>query len=140
MLSDSRYRSLLKLDNHRIHHQRQSVRALRQATELFEHINRVLLFIDTHGKQQSLPLFAAVIGHAHANTPANWLELVHTEDRLHVEKEVTIVLEGFRETRELRFRLATGNETFEYIECVFRTVHLGDQKRVYALSLKPAAD
>ena len=140
MVSDSRYQSLLKLDNHRIHHQRQSLRVLRQATELFNHIDRVLLIVDTYGKQQVMPLFAAITGRLHVDTPANWLELVHIDDRPQVEKEVNIIVEGFRESRELRFRLAKGNESFEYVECVFRTLHLAGQQRVYALSLKHPVD
>ena len=138
MVSNSRYRSLLKLDNHRIHHQRQSSIALRQATELLIHIDRVLLFVDVNGQQQLLPLFANITGSMLGGTDVGWLESVHLDDRQYVEKETGMVRDGLRDTRELRFRLANGSEASAYVECIFRTIHLGSHKQVYALSLKPA--
>ena len=57
MVSESRYRSLLKLDNHRVHHQRQSTRALRQISDIFSHLDRVLVWFDHERKPWLQPLF-----------------------------------------------------------------------------------
>lgn len=135
-VSESRYRSLLRLDNHRIHQQRQSTRALRQISDIFSHLDRALLLVNQDNKFFSLPLFAELTGRANDSHEENWLTVVHADDRRRVESELSGVVAGKIESRDLRFRLSTDNNSFLELECVFRTLTLSAQKQVYALLLK----
>ena len=141
MVSDSRYRSLLRLDNHRIHHQRQSTRALRQISDIFSRLERVLVLFDQDRQSWPQPAFIARFTHQ-AGAPAlpHWLSLVHADDRERVEKEVTVVLDGRREFRHIRFRTAGDGGQVEELDCVCRTLALGAQRSVFALVLREPED
>jgi len=137
MVSASRYRSLLRLDNHRIHHQRQSTRALRQISDIFSHLDRVLILYDQDRQSWLQPAFIEKIKHpAGVAVLPNWLSLIHADDRARVEKEVSVVLDGLREFRNIRFRLCVGDGPTEEMDCVCRSLALGAQRNVFALVLR----
>jgi K+-sensing histidine kinase KdpD len=135
-VSESRYRSLLRLDNHRIHQQRQSTRALRQVGDIFLHLDRVLLLINQDSKFFSLPLLAEITGQLHENRMDDWLTIVHSDDRQRIETEIGTVMAGQRESREVKFRLCNKNAKDAELECIFRTLTLSAHKQVFALLLK----
>ena len=135
-VSESRYRSLLRLDNHRVHQQRQSTRALRQVNDIFLHLDRALLLVNQDNKFFFLPLFAEIAGRPINGDKSNWLENVHADDRQRVDQELGSVVAGQIESRDVRFRLATANDKFTQLECVFRTLSLSAQKKMFALLLK----
>lgn len=137
-VSESRYRSLLRLDNHRLHQQRQSSRALRQVSDIFAHLDRALLLVNQDNKVFSLPLLADITGRSVVGKEENWLVVVHADDRRRVEDEIGTVMNGQRESRDLRFRLSAEGGGFTEIECVFRTLTLTAHKHVFALLLKPS--
>ena len=137
LVSESRYRSLLKLDNHRIHHQRQSTRALRQISDIFSHLDRLLILFDHERKPWLQPLFMAMIDNTLPAQPSSqWLSLVHADDKMRVEKDLSTVLDGLREFRNIRFRVATGGDRFGELDCVCRSLALSAHRHVYALVLK----
>ena len=136
MVSESRYRSLLKLDNHRVHHQRQSTRALRQISDIFSHLDRVLILFDHERKPWLQPLFMQTIKAPLTSPAPSWLSLVHADDRSRVEKDLALVLEGLREFRNIRFRIAVGNDRFEELDCVCRSLTLSANRHVFALVLE----
>ena len=135
-VSESRYRSLLRLDNHRVHQQRQSIRALRQVKDIFLHLDRALLLVNQDNKFFSLPLFAEITGRPIDCNQKNWLELVHADDRHRLVEALGDVVKGGIESREMRFRIATADGTVTPLECVFRTLTLSPHKKVFALLLK----
>jgi K+-sensing histidine kinase KdpD len=136
-VSESRYRSLLKLDNHRVHHQRQSTRALRQISDIFSHLDRVLVLFDHERRSWLQPLFMEMVkSPLQVPAPAHWLSLVHADDRPRVEKDLSIVLDGLREFRHIRFRIAIGGDRFEELDCVCRSLTLSAHRHVFALVLK----
>lgn len=137
MVSKSRYQSLLRLDNHRIHHQRQSTRALRQISDMFSHLDRVLVLYDHNRKSWLQPLFMATVNRSSPlSTSSHWLSLVHPDDRFRVEKDLSTVLDGLREFRNIRFRIETGDNHFEELDCVCRSLALNANKHVFALVLR----
>ena len=136
-VSESRYRSLLRLDNHRIHQQRKSTRSLRQVSDIFLHLDRALLLVNQDNKFFSLPLLAEITGRPNDYHDGNWMTIVHADDRQRVENELSSVVAGQRDSRDIRFRLSTENAKFAELECVFRTLTLSAQKQVFALLLKP---
>ena len=136
MVSESRYRSLLKLDNHRVHHQRQSTRALRQISDIFSHLDRVLVLFDHDRKPWLQPLFMQTTNSPKVSPASSWLSLVHADDRSRVEKDLSVVLDGLREFRNIRFRIAVGNDRFEELECVCRSLTLSANRHVFALVLE----
>lgn len=137
MVSESRYRSLLKLDNHRIHHQRQSTRALRQISDIFSHLDRVLILFDHDREPWLQPLFMTTVNRpSHALLTSQWLSLVHADDRLRVERELSVVLDGIREFRNIRFRIAIGDDHFQELDCVCRSLTLSAHRHVFALVLR----
>lgn len=136
-VSASRYRSLLKLDNHRIHHQRQSTRALRQISDIFSHLDRVLVLFDHERKGWLQPRFMEFVNRPiHAQPPSPWLTWIHADDRARVEKDLSLVLDGAREFRDIRFRIAVDDDRFEELDCVCRSLTLIGHKHVFALVLK----
>ena len=136
-VSESRYRSLLRLDNHRIHHQRQSTRALRQISDIFSRLDRVLVLFDDERNSWLQPLFVEMVNRPmHTLPTSQWLMWVHADDRAHVEKDLSIVLDGLREFRNIRFRIAVADDRFEELDCVCRSLTLNAQKHVFALVLK----
>lgn len=137
MVSESRYRSLLKLDNHRIHQQRQSTRALRQIGGMFAHLDRVLILFDQQHKPWLQPLFVELTGVPLTHCSAgDWLALIHADDRQRVEKDIATVVEGLREFRDIRFRLAGSGNQYRDMSCVCRSLVLSAHQRVFALVLK----
>lgn len=137
-ISESRYRSLLRLDNHRLHQQRQATRALRQVNDIFLHLDRALLLVNQDNKFFSLPLLAEITGQVIESAEENWLVIVHADDRQRVDEELGTVLSGQRESRDVRFCLSTESGKFTEIDCVFRTLTLSAGKHVFALLLKPS--
>ena len=135
-VSQSRYRSLLRLDNHRIFQQRQSTRALRQVGDIFTHLDRVLLLINQSKKAYLFPMFRDVTGRPRHQGESDWLGMLHAEDRPRVEKELGQVTDGFREHRDLQFRISTVDKGFVDIECEFRSLTMSAQRQVFALLLK----
>ncbi len=135
MVSESRYRSLLKLDNHRVHHQRQSTRALRQISDIFSHLDRVLILFDHERKPWLQPLFMQTINAPQTSPALSWLSLIHADDRSRVEKDLAFVLDGLREFRNIRFRIAVGEDRFEELDCVCRSLTLSANRHVFALVL-----
>lgn len=141
MVSDSRYRSLLRLDNHRVHHQRQSSRALRQISDIFSHLERVLVLFDQDRQSWPQPAFIAKLKHQDgAAAVPHWLSVVHADDRERVEKEVNLVLDGRREFRPIRFRTIGSDGRAEDLDCVCRSLALGAQRSVFALVLREPED
>ena len=138
MVSESRYRSLLKLDNHRVHHQRQSTRALRQISDIFSHLDRVLVLFDHERKPWLQPLFMESVNYSRGLPASQWLSLIHADDRARVEKGLSIVLDGLREFCNIRFRIAVGDDRFEELDCVCRSLMLSAHRHVFALVLKDA--
>ena len=138
-VSESRYRSLLRLDNHRIHQQRQSTRALRQVGDIFLHLDRALLLINQDNKFFPLPLFAEISGRLNRIHEGSWLTIVNVDDRQRIENELSTVIAGQHESVNLRFRLSTSTENgnLSELDCVFRTLTLSAHKQVFALLLKP---
>ena len=135
-VSESRYRSLLRLDNHRIFQQRQSTRALRQVSAIFTHLDQVLLLINQSKKAYLFPLFRDITGRPRHLGEGDWLVMLHAEDRPQVEKELSQVIDGFREHRDLQFRISTIDKGFVEVECEFRSLTMSAQKQVFALLLK----
>ncbi len=136
-VSESRYRSLLRLDNHRMHQQRQSTRALRQVSDIFLHLDRALLLINQDNKFFSLPLFSEISGRSNENHEGDWLTIVHTDDRQRIENELNAVVTGEHESVNVNFRISKEDGTFSELNCVFRTLTLSANKHVFALLLKP---
>lgn len=136
-VSESRYRSLLRLDNHRIHQQRQSTRALRQVSDIFLHLDRALLLVNQDNKFFSLPLFSEISGRSNGNHEGDWLTIVHTDDRQRIENELNAVVTGEQESVNVHFRLSKEDGAFSELNCVFRTLTLSAHKHVFALLLKP---
>ena len=138
-VSESRYRSLLRLDNHRLHQQRQTVRSLRQVSDIFSHLDQALLFTHQDGKFFSLPLLTKITGHTSNENELGWLYIVHADHRPRVERELASLMAGQRESCELHFKLSepsvAGNQ-FTALDCVFRVLTLSPQKQIYALFLK----
>lgn len=137
-VSESRYRSLLRLDNHRLHQQRQSTRALRQVSDIFLNLDRALLLVNQDNKVFPLSLLTDITGQSVEGKEENWLLIVHVDDRLRVEDEIATVISGKRESLDVRFRLSAEGGRFTEIECVFRTLTLTAHKHVFALLLKPS--
>lgn len=138
-VSESRYRSLLRLDNHRLHQQRQSNRALRQVSDIFSHLDRTLLLVNQDNLFFSLPLLTDITGRMVKSDEDSWLVMVHADDRRRVEEEIRTVMNGQRESLDVRFRLFAKDGGFTEIECVFRTLTLSAHKHVFALLLKPSS-
>ncbi len=135
-VSESRYRSLLRLDNHRLFQQRQSTRALRQVGDIFTRLEQVLLLISQSKKAFLFPLFRDITGRPRHQGESDWLGMLHAEDRPRVEKELSQVIDGFREHRDLQFRISTIDKGFVDVECEFRSLTMSAQKQVFALLLK----
>ncbi len=139
-VSESRYRSLLRLDNHRVFQQRQAVRALRQVTEIFAHLDQVLLLVNQAKNVYALPLLMQLTGGPGEECSLDWLELVHIDDRPRVERELAYVLDGLKEHREFSLRMANRDRGHVEVVCVFRSLALSAHQKVFALLLKqPAA-
>lgn len=137
-VSESRYRSLARLDNHRLHQQRQSSRALRQVSDIFLHLDRGLLLINQDGQFFPLPLLAEMIGNLNENSSASWLAIVHADDRPRIETEIGAVVTGSFDSVALHFQLATNGDKNTELDCVFRSLTVSAHKHVFALLLKPA--
>ncbi len=133
-VSESRYRSLLRLDNQRVHQQRLSNRALRQVNDIFAHMDRVLLIINR--ERQVYPQAAFLEKYAMPTDASQWLERVHPEDRPTVERNLASVMEGGREQCDVNFRILTHQQVVLNADCVFRALPLSAQHYVFALMLK----
>lgn len=136
LVSESRYRSLLRLDNHRIHQQRQVNRAMHQISEFVVHLERALLVISPDREVQYLPGLTRLLSGRAAPREADWRGLIHSDDRDAVEVALQPVLEGQAVKCDLSFRLA-GRDPDLRVECEFRALPVGAHKTAYALTLKP---
>jgi K+-sensing histidine kinase KdpD len=137
LVSESRYRSLLRLDNHRVHQQRQAGRALRQIADVFSHLDRALLLIDPDGRVHALPLFERMTQGAIPMEGNDWLDAVHVDNRQHIADETQSVIQGKKENCPVRFRFAGTAEGTAFIDCEFRSLPVGAHQHAFALLLKP---
>ncbi len=142
-VSDSRYRSLLRLDNHRVHQQRLSNRSLRQMSEILSHLDRVLVLVDQDRHAIIQPLLIELAGlqlDNMARPSRNWLELVHAEERNKIEQDMATVMDGLRDSHDMQLRISAQDGEVVTLNCVFRALPLMTRRSVFAMMLKAGPD
>jgi len=135
-VSESRYRSLLRLDNHRVHQQRLSTRALRQVGDVFAHLDRVLLLIDEEQRVFVQPLLQSLLPLGKTYAAADWIDFVETEDRKAVEQGISSVMQRLRDSCDVVFRMAGAESDHKPLQCTFRRLSVSADRSIYALLQK----
>jgi PAS domain-containing protein len=138
-ISESRYRSLLRLDNHRLHQQRQSTKSLKQVADIFAHLDQTLLLVNQEKYCYCLPLYTELTGESPSEDRELLYAVLHPDDQIQVRERLKEVFEGTRESQELSFRIRAADGSHKSVECVFRKLTLSAQKQVFALLLKRSA-
>ncbi len=136
-VSESRYRSLLRLDNHRVHQQRLSMRALRQINDVLAHLDRVLLLVDEEKRVFVQPLLQSLLPLEKIDAAADWITWIVADDRKAVELSIDSVTQGLRDSCDVAFRLSGVESDQQPLQCAFRKLSVGSDRSIYALLRKP---